>query len=432
MENNTIIKVSNLCKEYLLYDKNIDQLKELMFFGKKSYHTTHRALHNISFEVKKGEHIGIIGTNGSGKSTLLKILTGVVKATSGEVQIDGKISALLELGAGFNPNYSGIDNIYLNGTVMGYSHNEMQKKIDSIIEFADIGDFIYQPVKTYSSGMFARLAFAVAINVEPDILIVDEALSVGDTFFQNKCYRKFEELKNKGVTILFVSHDLESIKQMCTRVLWIEQGEQKMLGERNEVCQAYFNMKMQKQNEINMLHSDAAIYENLEKRNNFQRVNRIIPKKGDLLSDEVEILAANILDQNECIVATLYGGEKYKINLYVKSNTDLTQAIIGFDLTDRKGISYLDYNTFADKKKGIQIKSGQVVKVSYEFEMPLILKGPYLLGAAVAEGTQEEHIMKTWIHAINEYEITWEGYDLSLIKVPYDVDISYEENIEFV
>ena len=426
-----MIQVSNLSKEYWLYDESIDQLKELIMLGKKKYHKTHKALDDISFDVTKGEHIGIIGTNGSGKSTLLKILTGVVKQTSGQVKINGRISALLELGAGFNPNYTGIENIYLNGTVMGYSHEEMEKKVDSIIEFADIGEFINQPVKNYSSGMFARLAFAVAINVEPEILIVDEALSVGDTFFQNKCYRKFEELKNKGVTILFVSHDIESIKQMCTRVLWIEQGKQQMLGDRNEVCQAYFNMKMQKQNENNRLY-DACNYEQIISSKRRIRVNKIIPKKGDLLSEEVEIVAASILDRDDNIVATMFGGEKYKIDIFVVAKKQLKQAIVGFDLTDRKGISFLDYNTFSDSKKTININQGQTVRVRFEFEMPYILKGPYILEAAVAEGTQEEHIMKTWLHGINEYEITWQGYDLSLIKVPYDMSISYEENIEFI
>ena len=431
MESEVMIQVSNLSKEYWLYDKNIDQLKELIVLGKKNYHKTHKALDGISFEVKRGEHIGIIGTNGSGKSTLLKILTGVVKQTSGQVKINGKISALLELGAGFNPNYSGLENIYLNGTVMGYTREEMEKKVDSIIEFADIGEFINQPVKNYSSGMFARLAFAVAINVEPEILIVDEALSVGDTFFQNKCYRKFEELKNKGVTILFVSHDIESIKQMCTRVLWIEQGKQQMLGESNEVCQAYFNMKMRKQNEGSQLHDGVSSYENIAKEKAKIKINRIIPKKGDLLSDEVEIVAANILNKDNQVVATLFGGEKYKIDIFVLAKKNLNQAIIGFDMVDRKGISFLDYNTYSDAKKIVTINEGQMVKVRFEFEMPFILKGPYLLAAAVAEGTQEEHIMKTWLHGINEYEITWQGYDLSLIKVPYDVSISYEEMVEF-
>ena len=202
---NTAIKVSNLTKIYKLYDKPMDRLKESLHPLKKNYHKDFYALNDVSFEVKKGETVGIIGKNGAGKSTLLKIITGVLTPTSGDVQVNGRIASLLELGAGFNPEYTGIENIYLQGTLMGFGHEEMAAKVDEILAFADIGDFIHQSVKMYSSGMFARLAFAVAINVDPDILIVDEALSVGDAAFQNKCIRKMEEIGDKGITILFVS-----------------------------------------------------------------------------------------------------------------------------------------------------------------------------------------------------------------------------------
>lgn len=431
MGNDVIISVHDICKEYALYEKNIDQLKELMLGGKKSFHKSFKALDGISFEVKKGEHVGIIGTNGSGKSTLLKILTGVVKQTSGNIEVKGRISALLELGAGFNPAYTGLENIFLNGTVMGYTREEMQKKVDTIVDFADIGDFINQPVKNYSSGMFARLAFAVAINVEPDVLIVDEALSVGDTFFQNKCYRKFDELKAKGVTILFVSHDIESIKQMCTRVLWIEQGKQMMIGDSKEVCQAYFNMKMKKQNEENTLHGNTQVFDKIEKKDKEVIFNRIIPKKGDLLSDEIEIIAVNVVDFKGEIVSTLYGGEKYIIEVFAKANKNMEQVIVGFDLTNRKGISFLSYNTYSDSHRIIEMKCQQVLKVTFEFQMPFIEKGPYILGAAIAEGKQTEHIMKTWLHGVAEYEVTWKGYDLSLIKVPYEMNILYVDDVEY-
>lgn len=205
----------------------------------KSYHRDHNALQGINLDVYKGECVGIIGTNGSGKSTLLKIVTGVVAPTSGTLEINGKISALLELGAGFNQEYTGIENIYLNGTMVGFTKEEMDEKLQSIIDFAEIGDFINQPVKTYSSGMFARLAFAVAINVEPDILIVDEALSVGDIFFQSKCYQKFLDFKKAGKTILFVSHDLSSIIKYCDRSLLIHQGKQIAVGKSSEIVDIY-------------------------------------------------------------------------------------------------------------------------------------------------------------------------------------------------
>ena len=219
------VDIKHLSKVYKLYNKPSDRVLEAFGIGGKKRSKTFEALNDVSFNVKIGETVGIIGTNGAGKSTLLKIITGVLQPSMGEVKIKGKVSALLELGAGFNDEYSGIDNIYLNGRMMGYTKKEMDQKLAGIIEFADIGDFIKQPVKTYSSGMFARLAFAVAINVEPDILIIDEALSVGDIFFQNKCFKKFDELKRKGVTILFVSHDIGSVRQMCSRVLWLDHGQ---------------------------------------------------------------------------------------------------------------------------------------------------------------------------------------------------------------
>ena len=211
------ISVEHLSKRYKLYEKPSDRLKEAL--GRKVNVKEHYALHDVNFQIQKGECVGIIGTNGSGKSTVLKIITGVVNPTEGEVKVDGRISALLELGAGFNMEYTGLENIYLNGTMIGFSREEIDQKLDAILSFADIGEFVHQPVKTYSSGMFVRLAFAVAINIDPEILIVDEALSVGDVFFQSKCYRKFEEFKKMGKTIVFVSHDLGSISRYCDRVI---------------------------------------------------------------------------------------------------------------------------------------------------------------------------------------------------------------------
>lgn len=225
----TVIEVTDLCKVYKLYNKPTDRLKESLGLSRKKQFKEHYALKHVDLTIKKGESVGIIGTNGSGKSTILKIITGVLNPTSGRVLVNGRISALLELGAGFNMEYNGIENVYLNGTMMGFSEKEIEAKLPEILSFADIGDYVYQPVKTYSSGMFVRLAFAVAINIEPEILIVDEALSVGDVFFQAKCYHKFEEFKKMGKTIVFVSHDLSSISKYCDRVYLLNQGN--ILGE---------------------------------------------------------------------------------------------------------------------------------------------------------------------------------------------------------
>ena len=237
--SDTIIRVENLSKQYKLYQKKSDRLREAVSLTRKQYHKPFFALKDISFEITRGETIGIIGTNGSGKSTLLKILTGVVSPSDGYVQIDGRISALLELGAGFNPEYTGIENIKLHGTMMGFSEEEMVSKTEEIIAFADIGEYITQPVKNYSSGMFARLAFAVAISVEPEILIVDEVLSVGDMRFQIKCMDRMKRMMENGTTILYVSHDISSVRRFCQRCIWIQQGALRMIGETNEVCDLY-------------------------------------------------------------------------------------------------------------------------------------------------------------------------------------------------
>ena len=234
-----MIKVENLVKKYNIYDDPMDRLKESFSLRHKIYHREFTALNGLSFEVVKGDAIGILGKNGCGKSTLLKMITGVLTPTSGLVEVNGKISAILELGTGFNQEYTGIENIYLNGTMMGYTKEEIDNKVQSIVDFADIGEFINQPVKVYSSGMFARLAFAVAINVDPDILIVDEALAVGDTRFQIKCIDKMKSLKENGTTILFVSHATEQVKRFCNKAIWIKDGMIKAQGESSEIVDLY-------------------------------------------------------------------------------------------------------------------------------------------------------------------------------------------------
>jgi teichoic acid transport system ATP-binding protein len=240
------IDIQNITKTYNMYKKPSDRFKEALNPFKKSYHDLFYALKDVTMQIEKGEMIGFVGENGSGKSTILKIITGVLTPTSGTMKIDGKISALLELGSGFNPEYSGYENIFLNGMVLGFSREEMEERVDDVIQFADIGDHLYQPVKTYSSGMFVRLAFAVAINVDPDILIVDEALAVGDLEFQLKCMEKFTEIKNSGKTILFVSHDVNSIRRFCDRTFWLKNGEVVESGETMDVTTNYENFLKKK------------------------------------------------------------------------------------------------------------------------------------------------------------------------------------------
>lgn len=238
-EREEAISVRDVTKIYRLYDKPIDRLLESVNPWHRNYHRDFYALNHISFSVGKGESVGIIGTNGSGKSTILKIITGVLSPSFGTVHTKGTVCALLELGAGFNQDYTGIENIYMNGTMMGFSREEMDQKLQAILDFADIGDFVHQPVKSYSSGMFVRLAFALYISVDPEVLIVDEALSVGDVFFQAKCYHRMDELKRKGTTILMVTHDLGSVMKYCDRVVLLNRGEKISEGRPGEMVDLY-------------------------------------------------------------------------------------------------------------------------------------------------------------------------------------------------
>ncbi|HJD26931.1 MAG TPA: ABC transporter ATP-binding protein, partial [Candidatus Blautia intestinipullorum] len=282
------IQVKHLDKMYKLYNKPSDRLRETL--GLKVPVKEHYALRDVSFDVKRGETVGIIGTNGSGKSTILKIITGVLNPTAGEVTVDGRISALLELGAGFNPEYSGVENVYLNGTMMGFTKEEIDGRLQDILDFADIGDFVYQPVKSYSSGMFVRLAFAVAINIDPEILIVDEALSVGDVFFQAKCYRKFEDFKAMGKTILFVSHDLSSIARYCDRVILLNKGVKLNEGTPKKMVDMYKQLLVGQDPE-------KAEKEKKKQKESWSRQFQVNPNMLEYGSKLAEIVDFAVLDQ---------------------------------------------------------------------------------------------------------------------------------------
>ncbi|MNW34179.1 Teichoic acids export ATP-binding protein TagH [compost metagenome] len=435
--SNFAIEIENLCKTYKLYDKPVDRLKESLNLTKKKYHRDFNALSNISFSVNKGETVGIIGKNGSGKSTLLKIITGVLSPTSGKVAVDGKISALLELGAGFNLEFTGIENIYLNGTMMGYSQQEMDKKVDAIAEFADIGDFINQPVKTYSSGMFARLAFAVAINVEPDILIVDEALSVGDIFFQNKCFKKFDELKEKNTTILFVSHDIGSIRQMCSRVLWLDSSEQIMFDDKEIVCSHYLNRRFIENNNMNQEIVKEIKNDQIEMKT-FDESNKEFPQiislgDNNLLSNEVEIVSFFLTDTKGNRITELEVERTYKCHIVVDFKKDFINLIVGFVWENNKGVSLFAFNTFIQSKANFKANKDEIVEVIFEFQLPKIMKGEYLLSPAVAQGIQDQHVMLTWLSNVEKIHVINQNFNQSLIELDADIElIKYSKDVVIV
>lgn len=372
----TAIKVQDICKVYKLYESPKMRVKEALSPSKKEYHKKFEALKGVSFEVKKGEMLGIIGKNGAGKSTLLKIITGVLTPSSGDIEINGKISALLELGAGFNPEYTGLENIYLNGTMIGYTREEMDQKVDSIIEFADIGDFIYQPVKTYSSGMFARLAFAVSINVDPDILIVDEALSVGDVFFQTKCYKKLEDLKKAGKTILFVTHDLGSVIRYCDRALIISEGRNIAEGKPDAIVDIFKKILVGQYNpeqsdELGV--SEEALQGNLWK--NYMAINPNGEEYGDM---RAEIIDFGIFDEEDIVTNTLLKFQKFKLKMKIKFNAPIENPIFAFSVRDAKGTELFGTNTMYEKVETGMAKPGDIYEVEFEQKM-MLQNGQYLL-----------------------------------------------------
>ena len=401
MEN--AITVKDVTKIYKLYDKPIDRLKEALNPFHKEYHKKFYALNNLSFEVKKGETVGIIGTNGSGKSTILKIITGVLTPTTGEVEVNGVISALLELGAGFNMDYTGIENIYMNGTMMGFSKKEMDAKLQEILDFADIGDFVYQPVKTYSSGMFVRLAFALAINVEPEILIVDEALSVGDVFFQSKCYRRMEEIRQKGTTILMVTHDMGSIIKYCDKVVLLNKGNFVAEGAPGHMVDLYKKIlagQMEGLEAAKDVDSDFSgeTAEKEQKEKTYQLPHGKLMKDSLTINSNrteygdgrAEIYDLGLFDQRGNLTNLLLKGEEFTIKERIRFAAPIQSPIFTYTIKDKKGTDLTGTNTMFEGTDIKPVKAGDEYEVSFTQKMTL-QGGEYLLSISCTGFEQGEH-----------------------------------------
>lgn len=388
------ITVDNVSKVYRLYDKPTDRLKEALGLTKKKKYHEHFALSGVSFDVKQGECVGIIGTNGSGKSTVLKIITGVLNPTSGEVRVAGRISALLELGAGFNMEYSGLENIYLNGTMNGFSEEEIDKRLPDILDFADIGDYVHQPVKTYSSGMFVRLAFSVAINIDPEILIVDEALSVGDVFFQAKCYHKFEEFKKNGKTIMIVSHDLSSIAKYCDRVVLLNQGvklgeglPKDMIDDFKRVLVGQYELPESKSEQS--LLNDAEVQEAVQAKAAAQKkartdgtVNGLSMKTLEYGTKEAAIEEIYIEDDRGTRTSSIIKGMEFTIHMKVTFFSDLPAPIFAFSIKTAKGTEITGTNTMFEKAFLEPVKAGDKKEITFTQKMSL-QGGEYLISFGV-------------------------------------------------
>jgi len=410
--NDIVIRVSNLSKRFEIYERPSDRLKQFIFpllarfIGRpfKNYFQEFWALKNINFELKKGEAIGIIGRNGSGKSTLLQIICGTLSPTHGSVEVNGRVGALLELGSGFNPEFSGRENIYLNASILGLTKDQIEQRYDDIVKFADIGDFIEQPVKTYSSGMSVRLAFAVIAHVDADILIIDEALAVGDVIFTQKCLRFINEFKQNH-TILFVSHDASAVANISTSALWLQRGEMQSIGPAPEVLDAYHQSNIRAMANISQP-KGGELASKIKQENNNSRTNQINSHAICEGKGGVSILSGSIVDKLGNVISVFHGGDNFLIELVIKTHKPIEGFLIGFTIKDRLGQKVIEENIskFVEKSP-ISLEADQTLLIKFDYLMPFLCSGKYTFDFAVAEGTQDAHISHAWIYDAIEIDV---------------------------
>ncbi|WPP42081.1 ABC transporter ATP-binding protein [Paenibacillus hunanensis] len=392
-----LIDIQDVTKIYKLYKQPMDRVKEVLSLTQKKYHKNFYAVDKVSLSVKRGETVGIIGKNGSGKSTLLKMIAGVLSPTEGKVEVNGNVSALLELGAGFNGDLSGLENIYLNGTLLGYSKDYVDKSIKAILEFADIGDFIYQPVKTYSSGMFVRLAFAIAININPEVLIVDEALSVGDMRFQQKCYRKIREVKKTG-TVLFVSHDTGALASFCDRIIWMDEGKIFKEGRPDKILdeyQAFMSYDIKEMQSVTTYSNVTVEGQEEETHDLLSGVTRAKAfGNGDGNFEMVRLIHSDT-GKESTVVA---GGDPISIDFKININKTVDMPIFGFTLKDALGNAVIVSNTHFEKVHISPLIEGNTYHYQFQMVFPHLRSGKYSLDIALATGTYQAHEQIQWIN----------------------------------
>ncbi|ANN79917.1 ABC transporter ATP-binding protein [Bordetella flabilis] len=408
------IKVDNLSKCYQIYDKPRDRLMQMLARGRKRYFREFWALRDVSFEIRRGQTVGIIGRNGSGKSTLLQMICGTLAQSSGSIVVNGRVAALLELGSGFNPEFTGSENVYMNAALLGLTREQIDARYDRIVEFADIGQFIDQPVKTYSSGMIVRLAFAVIAHVDADILVIDEALAVGDAFFVQKCMRFLRTFMEKG-TVLFVSHDTGAVLNLCQHAVWLGAGEMRAQGEPKDVAAAYLKDLYE-----SLQGGDAAVDDSSSpkapsgpaaRRDMREDFINASPYRNDIELFEFRpesdqfgkrgalIEGVRLLDSASRPLAWAVGGEEVILSISCKAMQMLAGVIVGFQVKDRLGQVVFADNTYLTYAKEPRVyEAGEVFDAAFHFAMPLLPTGDYVIGAAIAEGTQADHVQHHWLH----------------------------------
>lgn len=427
MSSDFAIKVENLSKCYHIYDKPQDRLWQMLTRGRKQFYKEFWALKDVSFEVKKGETFGIVGRNGSGKSTLLQMICGTLNPTSGTIQTNGRIAALLELGSGFNPEFTGRENVYMNATVLGLTKKEIDERFDKIIEFADIGDFIEQPIKTYSSGMVVRLAFAVIAHVDADILVIDEALAVGDAVFTQKCMRFLRSFMRKG-TVLFVSHDVNSVLNLCDKAIWLNHGLIQQMGKTKEVIESYIQLISQE------IYGNEVTLKKISGKNS----NESVSNEKDFIDEgtsasffaqlnessgwqtgRAEILSVKLFDKDDSITSILHGGELVKLEIIAKAKDSISSPILGWFVKDKLGQSLFGEHTFSYMKTPIELNTNDKLRSVFQFNLPLLPNGDYTITVSIAEGTPFDHIQHHWLHDALVIKVTSDKLRYGLVGIPF-------------
>jgi lipopolysaccharide transport system ATP-binding protein len=419
-----VIDFQGVSKSYPIYESPGQRLKELATFNRVSFHKDFWALREVSFTVRRGETFCIIGENGSGKSTLLQIVAGILQPSSGKASINGRVSALLELGSGFNPEFSGKENVYLNAAILGLSTAQIDERYQAIEAFAEIGDFINQPVKTYSSGMAVRLAFSVAIHVDPDILLVDEALAVGDIYFRQRCMRKVHELRAKGVTILFVSHAIGDVKAIGDRTMWLDNGVIRAIGETEHVVSQYLAFMVEKDSKFLELGvrtgaqpSAAAVAPEIE-----ESIPNVDHRYGD---GRAEIIGIAVLDEEGRKLHLIEPKRRVVVRISARASQAVMNPNVGFMMRNHLGVDFAGTNTLREGHQLAELWPGDTVTVDFHVEMPELYPASFSFSPAIADGNLSEYKMCDWIdNALTLQMGHGEGQIYGYLHLPCKVEVN--------
>ena len=415
-----IIRLESLSKKYPIYDSPAHKLLEFLTLRKVRLHREFWALREITLNIHRGDAVGIIGINGSGKSTLLQIVAGILHQNSGSCHVNGRVAALLELGAGFNPEFTGRENVYMSGAISGFTRKEMEERFSDILEFAEIGDFIDQPVKTYSSGMFVRLAFSVAIHADPDILIVDEALSVGDLIFQHRCINRIRRLQRQGKTILFVTHDLSALSQFCSRAVLLDHGRKICEGEPEEVASRYRSLVFERESREA---GTGAGYVEVDEESGLPLISTIPYVHNRFGEGRAEMLGIILHTENGEVVSDVRAGQELNILISVRFKEDVEFPIVGVTIRDRMGTEITATNTSYEGTTLPLLRAGTIITVRLKMKIPRLRPGSYSISPGVARGNIWEHEIEDWID--NAYIINVVETELVYGLMKWEFEASY-------